>query len=172
VATNLLDLWPQTPGEAASATSNGSQPGEKADLTDWRAIVLAELRAFHERVGRDYEKARRRSSRQAWSTQWAGKGVTAGSAGIGSVMAAVGSGVIQTNTVVGWVLVVIGVVFAMLGAVIPASNYVQNRNKMLRFLRLGKDVFDWTWLVLPTAEKQAAYDQLDQFRSMWESAGN
>ncbi|HEX4661850.1 MAG TPA: hypothetical protein VH307_31025 [Streptosporangiaceae bacterium] len=64
-----------------------------------------------------------------------------------------------------------GVVFAIVGSVISSNNYVQNRNKQLRFLRLLYDMWDYAYLVLPTASAADTYTQLDTFRSLWETAG-
>ncbi len=63
-------------------------------------------------------------------------------------MSAVGAGLIKTSGVVGWILVVFGVIAAVGGSVFSANNYVRNRGQRLRFQRLLRDICDFAYLVV------------------------
>jgi hypothetical protein len=162
----------QRAAESAAAASGDHQvPPDLTSPDGWRWKVLTDLTALSNAVNRDYERARTRQARQAWQSRFGGPLATGGGAAVGSVVAAVGAGLVKTNTAAGWVVVVLGVLFAISGSVISSNNYVQNRNKQLRFLRLLYDIWDYAYLVLPAAAATDTFTQLDTFRSLWETAG-
>jgi hypothetical protein len=162
----------QSAAESAKAASSEHQVPPDLDSPDgWRWRVLGDLTALSNAVNRDYEQARARQSRQAWQSRFGGPLTTGAGAAVGSIVAAVGAGLVKTNAVGGWVIVVLGVLFAIGGSVISSNNYVQNRNKQLRFLRLLYDMWDYAYLVLPTASAADTFTQLDTFRNLWETAG-
>ena len=167
--------WAQDALRAAAAeaaeASNGQIPPDLIEPTGWRWRVLAELDGLSTDLVRGYERAARRQSRQAWESSWAGPLATGGGAAIGSIISAIGAGLIKTNTALGWALVIVGVVFAIAGSVFSANTYVQNRNKKLRYLRLLYDIWDYAFAVLPTALPGDAYNAVDNIRSLWETAG-
>lgn len=156
---------------AGAASSDHQVPPDLVSPDGWRWRVLADLTALSEAVSRDYQQARARQGRQAWESRFGGPFATGAGAAVGSVVSAVGAGLVRTNAVAGWVVVAVGVLFAIGGSVISANNYVQNRNKRLRFLRLLYDLWDFAYLVLPTASATDTFAQLDTFRSLWETAG-
>jgi sulfite exporter TauE/SafE len=90
---------------------------------------------------------------------------------VGSVVSAVGAGLIKTTDVLGWIVVVLGVLLAIAGSVFSANNYVRNRSQRLRFLRLLHDICDFAYLLLPTAAPVDAFTQLGAIRTEWETAG-
>lgn len=159
-------------GEAAKPTSGGEVPADLAEPTGWRWRVLADLHQLSANVSRDYDRAKAGQQHQAWESRFGGPLATGGGAAIGSVMSAIGAGLIKTNHLAGWVIVVLGVVLAIAGAVFSANNYVRNRNQRLRFLRLLHDIWDFAYLVLTTAAPADAFAQLGQIRTEWETAGN
>lgn len=156
---------------AAAAASDHQVPPDLISPDGWRWRVLSDLTELSGAVTRDYEQARTRQSRQAWQSRFGGALATGAGAAVGSIVSAVGAGLVKTNAVAGWVVVVVGVVLAIVGSVISSNNYVQNCNKQLRFLRLLYDMRDYAYLVLPTASDVDTYTQLDTFRSLWETAG-
>ena len=161
---------------AADTASKGSADHEvPPDLTPpdgWRWRVLEDLTALSQFVNDDYEQARSRQGRQAWQTRFGGPLATGAGAAIGSVVSAAGAGLVTVNTAAGWTVIVLGVLFAISGSVLSSNNYVQNRNKMLRFLRLLHDMWDYAYMVLPTASAADTFTQLDTFRNLWETAGS
>jgi hypothetical protein len=158
--------------ESAKAAGNSGQaPPDLVPPDGWRWRVLSDLTALSGAVNRDYEQARARQARQAWQSRFGGPIATGAGAAVGSVVAAVGAGIVKTSTVGGWVVVVLGVLLAVAGSVISSNNYVQNRNKQLRFLRLLHDIWDYAYLVLPTASAADTFTQLGTFRTLWETAG-
>jgi hypothetical protein len=165
--------WAQNALVAAAADAKKASGEIPADLepTGWRWRVLDELNSLSKDVFKDYERARTRQSHQAWESRWGGPLATGGGAAIGSILSAVGAGIIKTNTAVGWLLVVVGVLFAITGSVFSANTYVQNRNKKHRYLRLLYDIWDYAYAVLPTALPGDAYTAVDNIRSLWETAG-
>jgi len=167
--------WAQEALRAAAAeagkTSNGQVPPDLIESTGWRWKVLAELDGLSTDLVTGYNRANKRQSRQAWESRWAGPFATGGGAAIGSIVSAVGAGLIKTNTALGWALVIVGVFFAIAGSVFSANTYVQNRNKKLRYLRLIYDIWDYAFAVLPTAAPGDAYNAVDAIRSLWETAG-
>lgn len=156
---------------AGAASSNGQAPPDLVEPDGWRWRVLRDLTALSGSVNRDYEQARTRQTRQAWQSRFGGPVATGAGAAVGSVVAAVGAGLVKTSTAGGWVVVVLGVLLAIGGSVISSNNYVQNRNKQLRFLRLLHDIWDYAYLVLPTAAATDTFTQLVTFRTLWETAG-
>lgn len=163
----------QNAAESAEVASADHRiPADLIAPDGWRWRVLSDLTVFSHAVNRDYEQARTRQARQAWQSRFVGPLVTGLGAAAGSVVAAVGAGVVKTSTVGGWVVIVVGVVLAVVGSVISSNNYVQNRNKQLRFLRLLHDIWDYAYLILPTAAAADTFTQLDTFRSLWETAGS
>jgi hypothetical protein len=157
-------------GKAAEA-KDGQIPEDLAPSTGWRWRVLDELNGLSADLIIGYERASRRQSRQFWESRWGGPLATGGGAAIGSVLSAVGAGIIKTNTAAGWVLVGVGIVFAFAGSVFSANTYVRNRNTKLRYLRLLWDIWDYAYSVLPTAAPGDAYNAVDNIRSLWETAG-
>jgi hypothetical protein len=159
-------------GAAKTKAVGGHQvPPDLISPDGWRWKVLSGLTDLSKSVNRDYERARTRQRRQAWQSRFGGPLATGAGAAVGSVVSAVGAGLVKTNTAGGWVVVVLGVLLAIGGSVISSNNYVQNRNKQLRFLRLLYDIWDYAYLVLPTATVADTFTQLDTFRSLWETAG-
>ncbi len=156
---------------AASAANPGPVPPDLAP-GGWRWQVLADLDALGTAVGKDYVKANARQRKQAWESRFGGPVTTGGGAAIGAVMSAVGAGLVKTSTVAGWVILVLGVIFAFFGSIFTATSYVQNRNKKLRFLRLLHDIADYACLVLPTAQPGDVFGPLDNLRQLWETAGS
>lgn len=77
---------------------------------------------------------------QAWESRFGGPLTSGGGAAIGSVVSAVGAGLIKTSSVVDWIVVVVGVFLAIAGSVFSANNYVRNRSQRPRFLRLLHDI--------------------------------
>jgi hypothetical protein len=167
--------WAQDALRAAAAkaaeASDGQIPSDLIEPTGWRWRVLAELDGLSKDLVKGYERANKRQSRQAWESRWAGPFATGGGAAIGSIVSAVGAGLIKTNTVLGWTLVIVGVLFAIAGSVFSANTYVQNRNTKLRYLRLIYNIWDYAFAVLPTALPGDAYNAVDTIRSQWETAG-
>jgi hypothetical protein len=157
---------------AKEASKDHMVPTDLIAPDGWRWRVLSDLTALSHAVNRDYEQARIRQTRQAWQSRFGGPLVTGAGAAVGSVVAAVGAGLVKTSTAGGWVIIVLGVLLAVVGSVISSNNYVQNRNKQLRFLRLLYDIWDYCYLVLPTATGADTFTQLDAFRSLWETAGS
>jgi hypothetical protein len=168
LATAALDSAAES---ARAASSDGPPPPDLVPPDGWRWRVLSDLTALSRAVNRDYEQARTKQARQAWQSRFGGPVVTGAGAAIGSVVAAVGAGLVKTSTASGWAVVILGVLFAVGGSVISSNNYVQNRNKQLRFLRLLYDIWDYAYLVLPTAAAADTFTQLDTFRTLWETAG-
>ncbi|HWG03173.1 MAG TPA: hypothetical protein VG164_15175, partial [Trebonia sp.] len=125
---------------AAAATAAGrdpaveglDEPGALDETGGWRWQVLGELRGLSTDVAADYARARRKQSRQAWESR-VGPYVTGGSAAAGSVISAVGAGVLHVSTVPGIIVIIAGVVFAAVGAVFTASTYVRSRKEKLRY---------------------------------------
>jgi hypothetical protein len=162
----------QRAADAAGAGRRHHQvPPDLVPPDGWRWRVLADLTALSKAVSLDYQRAKTRQQRQAWESRFAGPLATGGSAAVGSVISAVGVGLVRTNAVAGWVVFALGVVFAFGGSILSANNYVQNRNKQLRFLRLLYELWDFAYMVLPTASATETFTQLDTFRSLWETAG-
>jgi hypothetical protein len=157
-------------GEAAKAAT-GQTPPDLVKDTGWRWRVLAELDGLSMDLIVGYQRASRLQSRQFWESRWGGPLATGGGAAFGSVLSALGAGVIKTNAVAGWVLVGVGVVIAFAGSVFSANTYVRNRNTKLRYLRLLWDLWDYAYAVLPTAAPGDAYNAVDNIRSLWETAG-
>jgi hypothetical protein len=157
---------------ATAASSTDQAPPDLVPPDGWRWRVLSDLAVLSRAINRDYEQARTRQARQAWQSRFGGPVATGAGAAVGSVVAAVGAGIVKTNTAGGWVVVVLGVLLAIGGSVISSNNYVQNRNKQLRFLRLLYDIWDYAYLVLPTSSAADTFTQLDTFRNLWETAGS
>lgn len=155
-----------------AAQSDSGKDAETKGLIEpsgWRWRVLADLQELHAVVVRDYTKARDKQKSQAWETRM-GPVVTGAGAGVGSVVAAIGAGIAKSGGW-GWLLIVAGVLFAIAGSVVAANSYVRSRNQKLRYLHLMHALADYAYLVLPVAEPAEAFQQLDSFRQMWESAG-
>jgi hypothetical protein len=136
----------------------------------WRWRVLADLEELHEVIVRDYTSARDKQKSQAWETRL-GPIITGAGAGVGSVVAAIGAGIAKSGGW-GWILIVAGVLFAIVGSVLGANSYVRSRNQKLRYLRLMHGLPDYAYLVLPAAQPAEAFQQLDSFRQLWEAAGS
>lgn len=158
--------------EAAKGADHGKVPVDLVQPDGWRWRVLDDLTNLSSAVDRDYQRAQTRQQRQAWQARLPGPLATGGSAAAGSVVSAVGAGIIKTSSALGWIVVIAGVLLAVLGSVFSATNYVRNRNQKLRFLRLLHDIWDFAYLVLPTANPADAYTQLAAVRTQWETAGN
>jgi len=170
VRTNDKFGWARAALKAAQ--SDAGKDAESKGLVEpsgWRWKVLADLEELHEVIVRDYTNARDKQKSQAWESRL-GPIVTGGGAGIGAVVAAIGAGIVKSGGW-GWVLIVVGVLFAVVGSVLGANSYVRNRNQKLRFLRLIHGLGDYAYLVLPGVEPADAFQQLDSFRQLWESAG-
>ncbi|CAG4902302.1 hypothetical protein [Acidithrix sp. C25] len=135
----------------------------------WRWRVLTDLEVLRDVIVRDYTKARDKQKSQAWESRL-GPIITGGGAGVGAVVAAIGAGIAKSGRW-GWVLIVVGVLFAIVGSVLGANSYVRNRNQKLRYLRLMHGLGDYAYLLLSVAEPADAFQQLDNFRQLWESAG-
>jgi hypothetical protein len=162
--------WAKGALEAAkSAAGNAAESQGLVDPDGWRWRVLADLEELHSVIVRDYTKARDKQRSQAWESRM-GPIITGGSAGIGGVVAAIGAGIVKSGGW-GWLVIVIGVLFAIAGSVFGANSYVRNRNQKLRYLRLMHGLGDYAYLLLPTAAVAEAFQQLDTFRQLWESAG-
>ncbi|HSZ41952.1 MAG TPA: hypothetical protein VK817_18505 [Trebonia sp.] len=159
--------------EAAAAASAGGKP-VPPDLTEpdgWRWRVLEELSGLSAALVADYNRARDKQAHQVWESRLGGPLTTGGSAAIGAVVSAIGAGVIKTSTAASWSVIVIGVLLAIGGSVLSANTYVQNRHKKLRFLRLLFDLWDYAYIVLPTAPEGDVYTAVSAIRGLWESAG-
>lgn len=166
--------WAQDALRAAAKAAeavHGQVPPDLVESTGWRWRVLAELDGLSADLVKGYQRADKKQSRQAWESRWAGSLATGGGAAIGSIVSAVGAGLIKTNASLGWTLVILGVLFAISGSVFSANTYVQNRNKKLRYLRLLYNIWDYAFAVLPTALPGDAYNAVDTIRSLWETAG-
>jgi hypothetical protein len=101
----------------------------------------------------DYDCAREKQAHQAWESRLGGPLATGGSAAVGAIVSAIGAGVVKTSAVAGWAVIVVGVLLAIIGSVLSANTYVQNRNQKLRYLRLLYDLWDYAYVVLPTASE-------------------
>lgn len=125
----------QAAAEAAKQSNGGQIPADLTEPTGWRWRVLNDLHQLSAAVSHDYARAKTSQQHQAWESRVAGPLATGGGAAIGSIMAAVGAGLIKTSAIAGWIIVVLGVVLAVAGSVFSANNYVRNRSQRLRFLR-------------------------------------
>jgi hypothetical protein len=159
--------------EALAATKTAVHPRVPPHLQDdrWRSRVLNELDGLRTKILADYGRSLERQHRQAWEYRWAGPLVTGLGAGGGSVIAALGASLASSHKTYGWVLIVVGFLLSVVGSVVTSNNYVYNRKKTLRFLRLLYDIADYGVLVLPTADPDDVYTQIDSFRELWETAG-
>jgi hypothetical protein len=166
--------WAEEALDAAidAAKAAGSVPADLIAPDGWRWRVLDELTALSAQLNRQYEKARAKQRHQAWQSRFGGPVATAGGAGIGAILSAVGAGIAQTSAIVGWTILVLGVLFAVAGSVFSANTYVQNRNRKLRYSRLLHDIWDYAYMVLPTAEASDVYNELNDLRADQETAGN
>ena len=158
--------------EAAKPSNGGESPADLAEPNGWRWRVLDDLRQLSAAVSHDYDRAKTSQQHQAWESRFAGPLATGGSAAIGSVVSAVGAGLIKTSAVAGWIILVLGVLLAIAGSVFSANSYVRNRSQRLRFQRLLHDIWDFAYLVLPTATSADAFGQLGAIRTEWETAGD
>ena len=157
---------------AATATTSGGQVSpDLVEPDGWRWRVLRDLQQLSDAVRRDYARARSGQRRQAWESRFGGPVATGGGAAAGSVVSAVGAGLIKSSALIGWVVVVLGVLLAIAGSVFSANSYVRNRSQALRFSRLLRDIWDFAYLVLPTASPADAFTQLSAIRTEWETAG-
>lgn len=162
--------WSRSALRAAQAVAgNGAESMGLVEPDGWRWRVLADLEELHSVIARDYTEARNKQRSQAWESRM-GPIITGGSAGIGGVVAAIGAGIVKSGGW-GWLVIVIGVLFAIAGSVFGANSYVRNRNQKLRYLRLIHGLGDYAYLSLPAAEAGEVFQQLDTFRQLWESAG-
>jgi hypothetical protein len=157
---------------AAASTDGKPMPPDLAEPDGWRWRVLGELSELSTALMADYESALRKQSHQMWETRLGGPLATGGSAAIGAVVTAIGGGVLKTNAAAGWGVIILGVALAIAGSVLSANTYVQNRNKKLRFLRLLYDLWDYAYLVLPTATESDVYTDVSAIRGLWETAGS
>jgi hypothetical protein len=156
--------------EAASAGSR--TPSDGADQPEgWRWMVLRDLRKLWEDVRGDYDRAAKRTKRQAWESRFGGPIATGGSAGVGAVVTVLGTSLFDTNRLAGIVVAAAGFLFALIGSVLSASNYVSNRSKQLRCSRLMHDIANYSYMLLPSGTASEAFAQLDNFRVLWETAG-
>lgn len=158
-------------GTLKAAQASAGSDAETKGLTEpdgWRWRVLGELEELHEVIVRDYTKARDKQKSQAWETRW-GPIFTGAGAAVGAAVAAVGASLGSGRW--GWALSLPGVLIAVAGSVLGANSYVRSRNQKLRYLHLMHALADYAYLVLPVAEPAEAFQQLDSFRQMWESAG-
>lgn len=160
-------------GEAAKASCPNSEvPPDLIRPDGWRWRVLADMTQLTMAINRAYEDARRRQDRQAWQNRIGGPVTTGAGSAIGAVVAAIGAGQLKADAPLGWLVIALGVIGAIVGSIFSASNYVQNRNKVRRFLRLLHDIWDFNYMVLPDISAADAFRQLDTFRQMWETAGS
>ena len=155
---------------AARTAPGGEVPPDLAEPDGWRWRVLDDLTTLSEAVNRDYQAARERQRALAWESRL-GRLATGGAAAVGSAVSAAGVALTKTSALGGWALLVFGVVFAFAGSVFSANNYVRNRGQRLRFLRLLHDIWDFAYIVLPTAQPGDAYAALAGIRTQWETAG-
>jgi hypothetical protein len=155
----------------AAAASGGQVPPDLAEEDGWRWRVLRDLTNLSKAVETDYTNAKGNEQQHAWEAHVGTRAAIGGGAAVGSVISALGAGVVKTNGTVGWILVVFGVLFAFAGSVFTADAYIRSRNQKLRFLRLLHDISDFAYLVLPTVERVDAFDRLSTIRTEWETAG-
>jgi hypothetical protein len=155
----------------AAAAAGGQVPPDLAEKDGWRWRVLDDLTKLSAAVQTDYKNAKGNEQQHAWEAHVGTRAAIGGGAAVGSVISAIGAGVIKTNATVGWILVVFGVLFAVAGAVFSADAYIRSRNQKLRFLRLLHDIWDFAYLVLPSADPIDAFDRLSTIRTEWETAG-
>lgn len=156
---------------AGSANNGGQVPPDLIEPDGWRWRVLSDIQQLSGAVSRDYARAKSSQQRQAWESRFAGPVATGGGAAVGSIVSAVGAGLTKTSAVTGGIVIALGVLFAIAGSVFSANNYVRNRSQRLRFLRLLHDIWDFAYLVLPTAAPAEAFTQLGVIRTEWETAG-
>lgn len=162
--------WARDALKSAEALAGADAEAKGLSEPDgWRWRVLADLQGLDEVIVRDYTKARDKQKSQAWESRL-GPIVTGGGAGVGAVVAAIGAGIVKSGGW-GWVLIVVGVLFAVVGSVLGANSYVRNRSQKLRYLHIMHSLSDYAYLVLPVAEPAEAFQQLEGFRQLWESAG-
>ena len=135
----------------------------------WKWRVLADLEGLSTVIVRDYIRARDKQRSQAWETRW-GPIFTGAGAAVGAAVAAIGASLPGTGRW-GWALSIPGVLIAIAGSVLGANSYVRSRNQKLRYLHIMHAIADYAYLVLPVAEPAEAFQQLDSFRQLWESAG-
>ncbi|TAN29951.1 MAG: hypothetical protein EPN30_01555 [Actinomycetota bacterium] len=154
---------------AQASAGENAEPLGLAEPDGWRWRVLADLAGLRDSVACGYVHARDKQRSQAWESR-VGPLVTGGGAGVGAAVAAVGAGIVKSGGW-GWLLVIVGVLFAIVGSVFSANSYVRNRLQKLRYLRLLHDLGDYAYLVLPSAEPANVFQQIDTFRQLWESAG-
>jgi len=155
----------------AAAAAGGQVPPDLEERDGWRWRVLRDLTDLSKAVQTDYENAKGNQQQHAWEAHVGTRAAIGGTAAFGSVISAAGAGVIKTNATAGWILVVFGVLFAILGALFSADTYIRSRNQKLRFLRLHYDIWDFAYLVLPSADPVEAFDRLSTIRTEWETAG-
>ncbi len=160
----------------SAAEQAGTQPGGvTADLRSpdgWRWQVLADLTALSQAVVVDYQAAQAEQTRDRWQARLGGPAATGVSAAVGSIVSAAGASIIHTSAVIGSLVVVVGIVAALGGALLSQNNYLRSRNQKLRFLRLLHDIWDFAYLMLATAAAEDVYGQLVALRTEWETAGN
>jgi hypothetical protein len=173
IDTNARLEWAKTAFHAAAqeAAKGGQVPTDLVEPDGWRWRVLDELAGLSTSVERDYANAKERQESESWTARFAGPWATGGSAAAGAIVSAVGSGVIKTSNVFGVVVVIAGVLFAFAGSIFSATNYVRDRNQSLRFLRLLYDIWDYAYIVLPSAAPEDVFSQMAALRTQWETAG-
>ncbi len=135
----------------------------------WRWRFLADLEGLQKVIVRDYTQARDKQRSQSWETRW-GPILTGAGAAFGAAVAAIGASLPGTRGW-GWALSLPGVLIAIAGSVTGANSYVRSRNQKLRYLHIMHSIADYAYLVLPTAQPAEAFQQLDAFQQLWESAG-
>ena len=135
----------------------------------WRQHVLTQLEGLTKAIQKGYDSAKASQKHEVLEARLA-PWISGGAAAGGSAVAVFGATALTGSG--RWVLVVLGVLFAVGGPVVAANTFVRNRNLMLRYLRLLHDIPDYAYLVLPGTQAKDAYAQLDTFRLAWETAGS
>lgn len=168
----IAALHSESASELAKMEKEGlhaTVPPDFAAPDGWRWRVLTDLTELHQSVTDGYDHALRK---QTWLTLESslGKMFVGGTAGVGAFAEIIGVAYVKGSA--GWILAAVGVALAVGGSVFSASSYVRNRNQKLRYLRLMNDIRDYAYLLLPTAKRSDVYTQMDNFRQLWETAGN
>lgn len=168
----ITALHSESASELAKMEKEGLSATVPPDLVapdGWRWRVLTDLTELHQSAIDGYDHALRK---QTWLTleSSVGKIFVGGIAGVGAFAEIIGVAYVKGSA--GWILAAVGIALAVGGSVFSASSYLRNRNQKLRYLRLMHDIRDYAYLLLPTAERNDVYAQMDNFRQLWETAGN
>lgn len=86
------------------------------------------------------------------------------------MVSTVAAGLIKSSALIGWVVVVLGVLLAIAGSVFSANNRCATGVRHCASHPV-RDIWDFAYLVLPTASPADAFTQLGAIHTEWEPAG-